>query len=168
MPNAEPRPPLIHGTALALGRAAALIRGSSGSGKSDLALRCLGVAPGGLITTAAGLVADDQVIIRLGGGDAAGTRHLIASAPATLFGRLEVRGIGIVAVPAVVEARLVLVVDLVPPAAVERMPEPQQCEIHGVVLPRLELAPFEASSALKLLLHLQNCAREAGSCDTGL
>ena len=44
------------------------------------------------------------------------------TAPATIAGQIEVRGIGILRVPCVAAAPLRLVVDLVPSAEVERMP----------------------------------------------
>ncbi len=101
-------PELFHGTAVALGAEAALIRGASGSGKSDLALRCISMAPSALIPAQARLVADDQVLIERNDSG------LVATCPAQIRGKIEVRGIGIVAVEAVPAARLVLVVDLVP------------------------------------------------------
>jgi serine kinase of HPr protein (carbohydrate metabolism regulator) len=132
---------LVHGTCVELDGAAVLLRGPSGSGKSDLALR--------LIEAGARLVADDQVSLQ--------PRHgvLVAAAPAAIAGRMEVRGLGIVAVSHVAEARLVLVVDLVPAAAVERLPEPAEVALAGVALPRLALAPFEASAVAKLRLALR-------------
>jgi serine kinase of HPr protein (carbohydrate metabolism regulator) len=140
---------LVHGTCVALGRRAALLRGGSGAGKSDLALRFLSLpAEAGL---ALSLVADDQVEI-----EANGEQALIASAPATLAGKLEVRGLGIVTVPHLAEASLVLAVDLVEPGNVPRMP-PETAEtvsIAGVALPLLRLAPFEASAPLKLKMAL--------------
>ena len=136
---------LMHGTCVELDGAAVLLRGPSGSGKSDLALR--------LIEAGACLVADDQVSLQ--------ARHgvLIAAAPAAIAGRMEVRGLGIVAVRHVAEARLALVVDLVPPPAVERLPEPADVELAGIALPLLKLAPFEASAVAKLRLALK--ARDA-------
>jgi serine kinase of HPr protein (carbohydrate metabolism regulator) len=140
---------LVHGTCVALGRRAALLRGGSGAGKSDLALRFLSLpAEAGL---ALSLVADDQVEIAANGEQA-----LSASAPATLAGKLEVRGLGIVTVPHLAEASLVLAVDLVEPGNVPRMP-PETAEtvsIAGVALPLLRLAPFEASAPLKLKMAL--------------
>jgi serine kinase of HPr protein (carbohydrate metabolism regulator) len=140
---------LVHGTCVALGRRAALLRGGSGAGKSDLALRFLSLpTEAGL---ALSLVADDQVEI-----EANGEQALIASAPATLAGKLEVRGLGIVTVPHLAEASLVLAVDLVEPGNVPRMP-PETAEtvsIAGVALPLLRLAPFEASAPLKLKMAL--------------
>src|SRR6185312_7598075 len=54
---------LMHGTCVALGPHAALLRGASGAGKSDLALRFMALTPepGG----EAWLVADDQVAVDL-------------------------------------------------------------------------------------------------------
>ena len=98
-------PELVHATAIAVGNAAALIRGAPGTGKSDLALRCLMFSASSLIPEAPRLVADDQVILtRVGGA-------VEARAPATILGKLEVRGIGIVAVPFTpgAEVRLVVV-----------------------------------------------------------
>ena len=97
----------IHATAVAVGRRGALIRGPSGSGKSDLALRCLAICPSALLRDVVKLVADDQVILRR---EQSG---LVATAPPTLRGRLEVRGVGILEVAVAGEADIVLVADLV-------------------------------------------------------
>jgi HPr kinase/phosphorylase len=131
---------LVHGTCVALDGAAVLLRGPSGSGKSDLALR--------LIEAGAHLVADDQVVLthRLGA--------LIAAAPQVLAGRLEVRGVGIVAQPHVSEARVALVIDLVASAEVERMPERATVELIGMRLPLIKLNAFEASAVAKIRLAL--------------
>jgi HPr kinase/phosphorylase len=140
---------LIHGTCVALGTYAALLRGGSGAGKSDLALRFLALPGEG--QTLPRLVADDQVWIEARGPD-----ELVASPPATLAGKIEVRGIGIVEAPYVAEAQLVLVVDLVAEKEVPRMPpDPlESVSIAGVAVPWLHLAPFELSAALKLKLAL--------------
>jgi HPr kinase/phosphorylase len=139
----------IHGTAIALGSHAALIRGAPGSGKSDLALRCLAVAPTALIPSPVVLVADDRVEISCAGG------HVTAAAPATIRGKLEVRGLGIMTVPCISSARLVLVAELTAPERIERFPDPQPvADLMGVHLPLLYLAPFEAAAHVKLLLAL--------------
>jgi hypothetical protein len=59
------------------------------------------------------------------------------------------------AVPSIPWAWLRLVVDLVPGAEVERLPEPQQCRFFHWRFPRLDLAPFEASAPAKLRLALR-------------
>ena len=130
----------VHATSVALGGDGILLRGPSGSGKSDLALR--------LIDAGARLVADDQTELERIGA------VLEMRAPATIAGRLEVRGLGIMRVPSVAVAPLRLVVDLVAPEAVERLPEPEFCTLLGVSLPLLRLAPFAASAAAKLRLAL--------------
>lgn len=155
MSNTETAPENVHGTAISLGGEAALIRGASGSGKSDLALRCIASAPSALIPEPAKLVADDRVLLeRTENG-------VTAAAPAQILGKLEVRGLGILTVEAVSKARLLLVVDLVPPELVERFPlSDPTASLLGFELPLLRLTAFEASSAIKLLLALQRI-REA-------
>jgi len=138
----------LHGTCVALkppGRSwrAVLLRGAPGAGKSDLALR--------LIDAGGRLVADDQTrITRRGAG-------LVATPPATLAGLMEVRGLGIVRLgrgQILAKAPLALLVDLVERAAIERLPDPEHETLLDVVMPRLALAPFEASAAAKLRLAL--------------
>ena len=127
-----------------------MIRGPSGSGKSDLALRCIALGPNALIAQAAVLVADDQVAVELLDG------RLIAHAPAALAGKFEVRGIGIVSVNHVASADVTLLVDLVAAGgAVERLPDPVLTgRLCGISLPVLRLSAFEASAAAKLLVAL--------------
>lgn len=146
---------LIHGTCVALGRRAALLRGPSGSGKSDLALRFLFLArrgPAALEPPA--LVADDQVQLSRDGD------RILATAPESIQGRMEVRGLGIVGVKAIAESELVLVVDLVDPREVERLPAPDaKVQLLGLDLPLLRLAPLEGSAPIKLALALARAGR---------
>ena len=122
-----------------------LLRGPSGSGKSDLALR--------LIDGGARLVADDGVELRRL-GDRVFAR-LPAGAPAAVRGRIEVRGLGIAPVPSVAEASLDLVIDLVARDALERLPEPMTVELLGVALPLLRLSAQEPSAAAKVRLAVR-------------
>jgi HPr kinase/phosphorylase len=135
----------IHGTSVALGGDGILLRGPSGSGKSDLALR--------LIDQGARLIADDQTELRLIGGE------ISMSAPSIIAGRIEVRGIGILRVPSTPAVTLRLVVDLVPSAEVERLPPARHCEFLGRRVPLIALAPFEASAPAKLRLALRALGR---------
>jgi HPr kinase/phosphorylase len=137
----------VHATSVALkdGRSwrAVLLRGLSGAGKSDAALR--------LIEAGGRLVADDQTHLAKTG------RAVILTAPPLLAGLIEVRGIGIVKLgraQVIASAPLALLVDLVPPDQVGRMPEPAHEKVLGVELPRLALAPFETSFVMKLRLAL--------------
>ncbi len=141
---------LIHATCIALCGRGVLIRGPSGSGKSDLALRCLALTPSQLMTLPAELVADDQVLVDLRDG------RLLASPPSTIQGLIEIRGIGIVAVPFAASAEIVMVAELVDhDAALERLPDPVPvAKILDVALPVLRLKAFEASAPVKLLVAL--------------
>jgi serine kinase of HPr protein (carbohydrate metabolism regulator) len=143
-----------HGTAIAIGDSAALITGKSGAGKSDLALRCLATAPSQLIPAPVHLVADDRVLISAVNG------RVRAKAPDSIAGKLEVRGLGIIDVPFLLSADIVLIVELVASGAVERLPDPPpRREVLGHSLPLLQLCPFEASAPLKLLLALTRMAQ---------
>ncbi|MBS0232591.1 MAG: HPr kinase/phosphatase C-terminal domain-containing protein [Proteobacteria bacterium] len=136
----------VHGTAIAIGSRAVLIRGPSGSGKSDLALRCLGLGVSAIAREPIKLVADDQVLLKH--EDTA----LRASAPPSLRGKLEVRGLGILEVDPIREATLVLIADLVRDDVIERYPDPwPSARILGFDVPALRLSAFEGSSALKLV-----------------
>lgn len=136
VPRRDASGELVHATAVALGGAGVLLRGPSGSGKSDLALR--------LIDGGGRLIADDQTMLSRDGA------AIRMTAPATIAGRLEVRGLGIVTVPTAPAAALTLVVDLADAAMIDRMPQPARCRILGLAVPLLTLAPFEASAAAKL------------------
>jgi serine kinase of HPr protein (carbohydrate metabolism regulator) len=140
----------VYGTCVALGRRAALLRGPPGSGKSDLALRFLFLARRGpAAVDPPGLVADDQVRVTRE------AERVLVAAPDSILGKIEVRGIGIVGAKPVVGAELVVVVDLVDAAQVERLPDASETVcILGLDLPVLRLTPFEASSPIKLALAL--------------
>ena len=139
----------VHGTCVAIDGLGVLLRGASGSGKSDLALR--------LIDAGALLVADDQVALELNSP----RQTVTARPPAAIAGLLEVRGLGPMAVSSVSAAALGLVADLVPGGAVERLPEPAFCAYLGVRLPLVSVDPFRASAAAVLRV----AARAAGQTD---
>jgi serine kinase of HPr protein (carbohydrate metabolism regulator) len=132
---------LVHGTCVSLDEIAVLLRGPSGSGKSDLALR--------LVDRGARLVSDDQTrLVRV-------ADRLIASAPPAIAGFIEVRGIG--PVPMTVEegAWLRLVVDLMPSRDIERLPEENGISLLGLRLPRVSIDAFTASAAAKVRLAVR-------------
>lgn len=139
---------LVYGTCVAFGDRAALLRGESGSGKSDLALRFLALPNDGALRPL--LVADDQVFAEAQDG------VVTVSAPETLAGLMEVRGLGILEMPSIPAARLVLVCDLVAADLVPRLPpDPwDRTAVAGVDVASLKLSPFEASAPLKLKMAL--------------
>ncbi|MDT8327804.1 MAG: serine kinase [Roseovarius sp.] len=89
---------MVHATCVAHAGRAALIRGAAGRGKSGLALH--------LMALGAGLVADDRTRLWRQGD------QVFADAPASIAGRIEARGVGILQVPPVGPQPLALVVDL--------------------------------------------------------
>ena len=129
----------MHATSVAIDGLAVVIEGPSGSGKSDLALR--------LIDRGAVLIADDaSLLVRQGTG-------LVARAPATLAGRMEVRGVGIATFPHVDEAPLGLIVRLGSDAP--RMPERRQRRIAGVAVREIVLDAYHPSTPIKVELALR-------------
>lgn len=132
----------LHVSAVAIGGRAVLIEGESGAGKSDLALR--------LIDRGAILVSDDYTILVRDGA------ILRARPPATIAGRIEVRGIGIVDLPHVSGVAVALLVRLGVP--VDRMPGDAARTIAGVAVPETRLDAHEASAPLKVELALRRIA----------
>jgi len=131
----------INGTCVSIDGHGVLLRGPSGSGRSDLALR--------LIDEGAHLVADDWTEVTVEAG------RVFVSAPPAIAGLIEARGLGILALGCETRAPLALIVDLVDSGAVERLPEPARCDIAGLPVPCVRLAPFEASAAAKVRLALR-------------
>jgi serine kinase of HPr protein (carbohydrate metabolism regulator) len=130
-PSAE----TVHATCVAIDGRAVLIMGRSGSGKSDLALR--------LIDRGAHLVSDDYTSIQRRG------ESLFATAPETIAGKIELRGVGLVDLPADRDVPIALLVDLdLNPI---RLPEPGPGRlIAGVSLPVIGLEAHTASAPIKL------------------
>lgn len=131
----------LHATCIVWDGVGILLRGPSGGGKSDLALRAIGAG--------ALLVADDRVDLSVRDG------VLIGSAPERLAGLLEVRGVGLVRMAHAAEAPVGLAVDLVPAREIERLPSAQSIDFIGFSVPRWALAPFEASALDKLRLMVR-------------
>lgn len=129
----------LHASTVALDGRAVLIAGISGSGKSDLALQ--------LIDRGFTLVADDQTIVQKRGN------RLHASAPATIRGKLEIRGIGIVSMPVVADVPIALVVELT--SAVQRLPDDsRERVICGLSVPLISIDAQTASAPSKVSLAL--------------
>ena len=140
MSDDPPQP--VHASCVAIDGRGVLIAGPSGAGKSDLTLR--------LIDAGALLVSDDYTALTPRDG------MLYAAPPATIAGRIEVRGLGIVERPFVRDVPVALWVESGTP---ERMPEAMTHVIAGIALPAYTLALLEASAPARLHLMLDRIAR---------
>jgi serine kinase of HPr protein (carbohydrate metabolism regulator) len=129
----------LHASSVALEGRAVLISGPSGSGKSDLALR--------LLDRGFTLVSDDRTIVRKQGD------KLIAAAPDTIKGKLEVRGVGIVEIDATSDIPVALVVELT--SDIQRLPDDDRERlILGAAIPLISVDAMAASAPSKVALAL--------------
>jgi serine kinase of HPr protein (carbohydrate metabolism regulator) len=131
----------LHASCVAIDGRGVLIEGRSGEGKSDLALR--------LIDRGAVLVSDDYIICTRNAG------ALYGAAPATIAGKIEVRGIGLIELPHLERAPIALIVTILetPP----RFPDgPRVRQIAGIDIPQVALAGLEPSAPMKVELALKH------------
>ncbi|MDF2367386.1 HPr kinase/phosphorylase [Sneathiella sp.] len=118
-----------------------LLRGPSGSGKSDLALR--------LVDGGGTLISDDYTEIHLRDGG------VYLKAPAEIAGKIEVRGLGLMPLPAVSDIPLALVFDLMPYNQIDRAPAADVAVFDGIEIPLRALDPFMASASAIVRLALR-------------
>ncbi|MCV0429034.1 MAG: aldolase [Roseibium sp.] len=135
----------VHANCLIVGTRGLLLRAEAGGGKSSLSEI--------LIETAISkgnqgvLVADDQVLLSADRG------RVIASAPVTISGKMEVRGFGLVDTPFQARACVHMLVDLVPLETIERLPEDPitRKEIAGHPLPAMTCPENRPDISLRLI-----------------
>ena len=128
----------IHATCINLQGFGLLLRGPSGGGKSDLALR--------MMEHNSQLIADDRVDLTLE-DDA-----LIARAPCYLRGLLEVRGLGVIEVQYGISIQVLGVIDLVDNTKIERLPNHQTEILLGIEIPSYQIDPWAISAIAKVQL----------------
>jgi serine kinase of HPr protein (carbohydrate metabolism regulator) len=129
----------FHASAVVLGDRGIVIAGSSGAGKTQLALALIShVRSFGLF---ARLVADDQILLSACNG------RVVCAAPATIAGLVEIRGIGPSPVEHEAKASVDLIVRLVERQAAERFPEAQNESLLGCDVPLLRLAADDRQAA---------------------
>jgi len=121
-----------------------LIEARDDAQRTDLLLR--------LIDRGATLVVDARIVcVRRG-------KALCATVPAGTGGRIEIRGIGAVALPSLDEAPIALAVVVLDDAP--RLPEDRRTRrIAGIEVPVLALGPSEPSAPIKVEYALKAFAR---------
>ncbi len=125
----------LHATTVSVDGTGVMICGHSGSGKSDLALR--------LIDRGAVLVSDDYTILTRSDG------QLLGSAPSTIRGKIEMRGVGLIDMEFVEHIPVKLLIEL--DATVPRFPDKRETRtILGVALPVIPMSAFEETAAIKV------------------
>lgn len=115
-----PQSSILHASCVSVNGQGMLILGPSGSGKSWLALEMMALG--------ATLVADDRCVLDVVDG------QLLASPPATIAGKIEARGVGILNAAYAPQATVQFIVDL---SEIEtaRLPEEKSRKIMGVTTP---------------------------------
>lgn len=156
---------LVHASAIAFGSRAVLLRGPSGIGKSDLALRLVNRPCNDPLEPNIQLICDDYVDVFVDQAD----QLMVQAGSERIRGLLEVRGVGIFQLPTVQTAALALVVDLAPPdGTIPRLPdEDEGCTlISGRSIPRITVKPFEVSAVDKVMLAMSGTRydQDASSC----
>lgn len=152
----------IHATAVALmdatkpfggaSEGAVLLLGESGAGKSDVALR--------LIAAGGRLIADDQTLLFIEDG------RVMADAPGTFTGGMEIRGLGIVRLEKAAASPVILAVRLDPEDGIARLPEPAFYALPAalqadVKVPIVVLNAYEASTPAKIAAAAAGLVRGA-------
>jgi serine kinase of HPr protein (carbohydrate metabolism regulator) len=123
-----------------------MITGSSGSGKSDLALR--------LIDRGALLISDDYVDLSLDHD------QILLTAPVKIAGKIEIRSLGIFDYAHVSDIPLILQVHLKPRP--DRFPLDSQTEtIMTIAIPTIIINPLEASAPIKVEMALKRLLQGA-------
>lgn len=127
-----------------------LLLGAAGCGKSSLAQRLMHEGQKNVR-----LVGDDRLYIE------AKDAQLFARPHPQLAGLLEMRGLGVVRLPAdqcQARARLVLAVEMVARTDVPRLAAPCHWTHDGIALPMLRLCAFDLNAAASIAFAMQSLA----------
>lgn len=131
----------LHASAFAYHGMGCLVMGESGSGKSTLVSETL--------LRGAQMIADDRVVLSAEGG------MLIATPTANMAGVLELRGLGLVKIPAALASHPIHLAVTLDAVASDRLPEPKTIELEGIFISHLCLPQAPKTPVAALLLYLE-------------
>ena len=151
----------VHATAVVYGESGIIVLGSSGSGKSALALALL--ARASLAGRFGALIGDDRVWIRPAGG------RLIAAGAPHMAGLIERRAAGVLSAPSEPAAVIRLVVELSGSnRSWPRWPsDPDETVLEGIAVPRLALDSGAGAGAQAASVAQQLESIDADRCERG-
>lgn len=132
----------IHATLISYQNKGILLGGESGVGKSDLALRFI-------MDKGAKLVADDYVELLAKEGVVYG------SAPESISGKMEIRGVGIANFETKHQEKICLYIELCHKREeIERLPEQKFIELEGIMIEKISLCAFDCSTICKIIAKI--------------
>lgn len=152
MSRREQKTTIFHATAISWQKQGILLKGASGAGKSDLALRLIDL---GAILVADDLVSlykkEDALVIAL------------PDVPESLKGKIELYGMGIIDMPYIPSCPLKLVVTLINSVdeSRPRIPPARFFNHEGVNIPWIDCYPFQSSAPLKLIHFLKSLGQKS-------
>lgn len=132
-----------HASALHINEIGILIEGASGSGKTSLMLGLLERAQ--LENLKASMIADDQVFLKQN------KNSLIARAPKTIAGLVEIHGYGIIKKPHEPKCDIKLIVEIVEDEKIDRMPKQKYRIFETLRLPMIEVPQTHETQAVRIV-----------------
>lgn len=129
----------LYATSISIEDNGIMIIGSSGSGKSDLALR--------LIDSGGTLISDDRTVCERK------DNKIFLFTLKEIKGLIEVRGVGIIKVPYVENVQLKLLVSLTE-EKLDRLPRIKNKKIFNISIPQIKISAKDISAVAKIKLKL--------------
>lgn len=137
-----------HACALEINDIGILILGKSGSGKTSLMLGLIERAK--LEKLSAWMITDDQVFLNIDG------EKLIASAPESTAGLVELRGHGIIKKPHKKSCEIKVVITILDDENIERMPDQKYYFFETLQLPLIEVPQRHENQAVRIVFAWLN------------
>ncbi len=133
----------LHANCLIIGNQGILVCGPSGSGKTSLMLHLIDRATE--TSQFAAMVADDQTLLHNANG------RLIGECPIDISGLCEIRGFGIYKNSFVASTVINLVVEIISPEKLARMPLENSRNIKGISLPEISVPQFQLEQSFRII-----------------